>query len=317
MKIGSKIFSLENVKIKSKFFKFKDFPDCPIKSPLIIPFGSISLASEYNYSLKVKNNELEFLLATPKNGSKNSSVKILPNYKDTVSLNIIGFGSVDLELWLVKEEIDKIRASEIILRSHYLSVPSRGLILGCRFLNLEQQKQLLYYSSQTDKKDKWSPAWRDVSGSMIACAVLDTLFHGIPKGRHKLVENEGIKIDWNASRREIVEQIKIGWVSRVAVEAPYRNFGFGSLLTKYLRTVAKKYRVPSANYLEVITTLNTEKAKEKLNNTSRDFLKEAGYTRINELYNSSRTLQSNYKGEKMLVPAKKLYYYSKVSESDD
>jgi GNAT superfamily N-acetyltransferase len=250
-----------------------------------------------------------------------AEVQILPAFKRTDAISVRGHGRIMFEVWEVNGDVDRIKAIQLISRSHYLSAPVSGLILGCRFVNADEQQQVLSQAKVSERPDPWSEAWYEKSGGMVACAMIGTLYHGNPRGRKHIAEEEKIanltKGQWHKkNRKEIISQLGVLWASRFAVDAPYRGLGLGSLLAARLVNVCLKHHVPQARYIEVVTTLPTDKAKALLKEESkeRDFLVSAGYTRVPELLPSRRQLRADPEtGERVeFVSAKKLYYYKKV-----
>lgn len=228
-------------------------------------------------------------------------------------------GLVWLEIWEITRDKERRRATEIILRSHYLNAPKRGLVLGCRFLRSEDQIKAKNIAQETSQKDPWSKAWREGTNNMVACAVLDTLYHGKPLGRKELAKREGFEDlvqRWDTvTRSDMVTRLRVAWVSRFAVDAPYRSFGIGTVLAKKLREVAKGYRTPSADFIEVITTrpVGTKPPGFAKSSGGNDFLIKAGYYLIPKAYPSKpQAVKDSLTGEKVTTSAKKYYYYAKT-----
>jgi hypothetical protein len=256
---------------------------------------------------------------------------------------------VELEFFVIDSDAQRIEASEIILRSHYLDIPKNGLFLGCRFKDKEIQETLLRDSSR-NRADPWSEVWSEGPKDIVGCAVLSTLLHGVPRGRkevarkleredmleeiEKVIKGKKEKvIEWKKlTRAQIVEQLQIAWISRVAVDAPYRNLrsdshpGLGPHIVRHLTEVALLHHVPSPKVVEVMRYKRADKAKEliakaKEGKSVDDFLVEAGYTLVTDgellnEYHPKKLLESDpITGDKKhLDVAQMLYYYKILDE---
>jgi GNAT superfamily N-acetyltransferase len=257
-------------------------------------------------------------------------IHILPPYEVTAS---VGSDSNSLRIWQVTSDLDRARAMQIILRSHYLIPPTRGLILGCRFIDAANQERVRQAALDSNHHDRWSAAWQEEPGEMIACAVLDTMYHGNPKGRLEIAQGllrelprqsarygrveELLDGDWQEKdRSEVLKTLRVAYASRFAVDAPYRGMGIGTLLAQCLLDVGALYRSPQAEFVEVITTLPSQTADALLSqgDGEHDFLRRAGYKLVEESRPSRPLLQPEpSSGDKIIpVTARKLYYYGKT-----
>lgn len=326
----TQIFEIEDIHIaSSKFLYFKvinpkNSISEKISSPISIPFGSIpprELDKKHKFFIEFDGSNIISLFVVP-NAKNSERINILPVYKSEEKVDTDLFGKVDVRVEELLNDYDRMRAMQIIMRSHYLYPPQRGLYLGCWLTNPKQMKEIRS-KNRNKKNDFWSDAWDEAineDGRMVGCAVLDTLFHGIPNGRKKIVEDEKItgllnaSGDWiNADSKTIVDKLGLAWVSRFAVDEPYRNLNLGSLLAKHLVKVAYSYRLPRASHIEVITTEPTEKAEERIKNGKSSFLGQAKYKLDPVKMPSRRMLTTDENGNKTLfIPAKKLYYYIKT-----
>lgn len=298
---------------------FEPMSGCPIAPPVFLPLGSMTETDGLGIISRVVGGQSVSFLAIPKNDVART-VEILPPYLWQGKVRLGKLGPVWLEIWEITREKERRRATEIILRSHYLNAPKRGLILGCRFLRSEDQIKAKNIAQETSQKDPWSKAWREGTNNMVACAVLDTLYQGKPLGRKELAKREGfddLVQRWDTvTRSDMVTRLRIAWVSRFAVDAPYRSFGIGTVLAKKLREVAKRYRTPSADFIEVITTrpVGTKPPGIAKSSGGNDFLIKAGYYLIPKAYPSKpQALRDSLTGKKVgTASAKKYYYYAKT-----
>lgn len=318
-------YSLEPVKLSGSRFLYFKANACPVQSPLVLPFGSVVNLSGYQFILEGLQEKPLRLRAIKKSSGK--EVQILPSYSCVETINLSGLSQIlELEFWVVEKDVDRIQALQIILRSHYLSPPKQGLILGCRFKDQETQRQVLQQARQGNlgqPRDEWSVAWEEKPGGMVACAILDTLIHGNPKGRREIAVSlgrEDLLNQWKTLKRtHILNELQIAWVSRIAVDAPYRGIGIGTLLAKHLANLAYYHRVPQATATEVITTVPAEHAKSLLEAKENDFLIQAGYSLCKEIRYSRPLLDVNSTtGDRTIFKkARKLYYYDIAECSEE
>jgi GNAT superfamily N-acetyltransferase len=118
-----------------------------------------------------------------------------------------------------------------------------------------------------------------------------------------LIEHAWLK--WPRDR--IVNQLRLAWASRFAVHSSYHGCGVGTRLAFHLKTVARRFRAPSANFLEVITTVPKSSKDE---DEKGDFLVRAGYLRMKEPLKSAPLRRLNHEtGYMDSVSARKYYYY--------
>ena len=222
-----------------------------------------------------------------------------------------------MNVWLVTSDLDRLKAQQVISRSHYLVAPQRGYILACGFSNVGVQNRIRAAARRQHRRspDPWSSAWTEDAGGIVACATLDTLTHGNPCLRAAFAVGE-IGPRWRTLHRgTLVERLRLAWASRFAVDAPYRGIGLGTLLAEQLKVIAARYRELPARYVEVITTHRQEAADALLADQAgkHDFLVNAGYVRVGALRRSAKLgVLNSCTGIRELRPARKLYYYAKL-----
>jgi hypothetical protein len=317
--LKSRSYELKNVNILYGRFLFyeKIEKEDALPNPIQIPFGSVAgrKGKGHKFFLRLRDTNELALVAIPDNSADNE-IQILPKYSWQGNIDSNIFGKVGIKVQELHEDVERVRAMGIVLRSHYLNAPTRGLILGCWFTNTEQQKEIRKYSHNKMYNDQWSDSWQEPMGNMVGCAVLDTLYHGIPSGRRKIAEKEGLKDllkNWKeADRVGIINQLKVAWASRFAIDAPYRSIGLGELLAHHLAHVAYAHRLPRAKYVEVITTEPLEQVQNRLKQPTSSFLVRAGYTLNSELYHSRKMPVPDATGNRQLQSARKLYYFIKT-----
>jgi len=200
-------FVIKEPKLIGRLLYFDPIKGCSVVPPLLLPFGSVTRLEGQRLTLHVVEGVTRVVAVPEKKGLPIS--EILPAVRWREKLTVAGAGQVEFEGWQLTSDIDRMRAMAIILRSHYLNPPSRGLILGCRFVNVRDQERVRKLFNRADRKDAWSLAWREKAGGMVACAVLDSLYHGKPEGRKELAEREGfdrLVAHWDQTSRSDIER---------------------------------------------------------------------------------------------------------------
>jgi GNAT superfamily N-acetyltransferase len=162
-----------------------------------------------------------------------------------------------LRFQLATDDSHLIEARELLERSHPKRSPNTGLYLICSFVDLEEQEAHFRDKKRTSgRHDLWSPVWHAAPSYVVGCLVISRLFHGNPRGRRGIIEDSGIQIpeDPPPTRDVIVKSLSVAWVSRIAVDAPYRDMGIGTALLKEARRIAQDRFPWPTKYLEVIRT---------------------------------------------------------------
>jgi len=311
-------------------------------NPIPLPFGSNLSLENHNVYFHNTQEDLE-VWANEKSGEQ--KVRLYPPYAAIDVINHPDLGDIELSIFCINAEADRQILQSIIARMHYLSASARGLLLGCRFQSTDDQKNLLQAAQekQTMVDERYrSSAWTDPMGRVIGGATLDALTFGVPKGRDAFAgdilgnpswredlaraEKERREEDREAKEGELtrsglVKQLRLAWASRFALDAPYTGLGIGSLLAKHLKIVAAKYRIPYAERIEVIRTVERERAEELLDESSdsNDFLTMAGYEPVLSMYSRPKWMLDPDTGLN-LPPAKqadnpvyeKIYYLAEL-----
>ncbi|WP_373235260.1 hypothetical protein, partial [Mycobacterium marinum] len=133
---------------------------------------------------------------------------------------------------------DLFQAQALLRRSHPRGAPFAGIVVTARFANTAEQENVRCASAKRmPQADPWSPAWGEAGGSIVGAITVSRLFHGAPNGRKAIAEALGIELPTGEdARKKTVEQLGLVWVSRVAVDAPYRHSEIGTQLLRTLRT---------------------------------------------------------------------------------
>jgi hypothetical protein len=112
-----------------------------------------------------------------------------------------------------------------------------------------------------------------------AAIIKPGMTHGNPTGRRDLAEKcfLGLKLE-KLRRDQIVRQMGLALISRVAVEPQLHGYGIGRVLAKECRKRAVSV-VPGSQYVEVMTSQRLSDAQKylKTENAGRDFLQAAGF----------------------------------------
>ncbi|WP_414643460.1 GNAT family N-acetyltransferase [Candidatus Binatus sp.] len=259
-----------------------------LDQPLALHFGSGINRREFRFVAQSSGGQIREIVAVPRSRRLgNIETRIFPAYRRMAQLSLPGATRTNLELWLVNCDEDREAAHDLIARVHYLKPPRGGLILCCG----TRRKGSLSTGKNQDRS----------SVKLIGCAVLETLWHGNPKGRQIAAERIlGRKVPRTWSRRNIVDKLRIGWISRIAVEEGFQGLGVGTALTTELCRIAPAFRFPAPRVLEVMTRA-PQFEHIRYNRGQRDFLCAAGFTKVDALTSKSRSRA-----------AKMNYYYAEV-----
>jgi hypothetical protein len=212
---------------------------------------------------------------------------------------------------------DLFHASAILRRSHPRGMPASGIVVTARFTDLADQSEVRE-SARGTGKDLWSPAWDEGAGSVVGALTISRLFHGEPKGRSVLQQKLGLNLPEGASRYEAVTRLGVVWVSRIAVDAPYRDRGIGKELLRVLRTSIGATFPWYPRLIEVMQSVPSEKATPaRLSETDRSFFSHAGYHRYEK---ATYTAPARMVGDDGLpaddlTALRTLYYWAEIDPS--
>ena len=283
----------------------------------------------------------------------------------------------------VKPGAQLIMARSLLVRSHPLGTPSRGVLLAARYADPREGCDAYATSNREGRPDPWSDAWRYVprGGEIVGVVVIDRLLHGDPRGRDRLAEELGEQLperhavmarparaerqlrlalrEWAGDthidsnglesfmtqvgldtevldgeperrRSDVVDTLGVMWLSRIAVDAPYRgrrSGGVGQALVAEARSAVR--RLPwDARAVEVIRTIDYDTKEERAradhlvksakdrDSSAQDFLTSAGYALTPQPLRSSpiRPLDDTGNCTTNRRTTKKLYYYALTEE---
>ncbi|XEN31772.1 GNAT superfamily N-acetyltransferase [Ensifer sp. WSM1721] len=157
---------------------------------------------------------------------------------------------------------------DFIGEQHYREGNPRGKVIACY---LDPTSQLCPQKFRRPD-GKWPFAGALVLGG--GCA------YAAPVGRNHLVEVHELDVDLEElTRGEIVTELGLTMINRVAVVPELKGFGIGSALAKVARRYAPRL-FPGAQFVEVMTTRRIRDARAITAGTylKRDFLQVAGFT---------------------------------------
>lgn len=277
-----------------------------------IPFGFHLDLNIHRVFIQRTRDRSEQICAESLRGAGNLPAAIIsPVYAAQDELaGSVGGMKIKVRLWTVVTDLDRLRAREVVQREHYLSDPGQGMILACAFEDPKVQEKLRNRPASTNAKEKVS--WYLPSGGITACAFLSEMWHGNPKeGRQLIATQLGLSDSWRTwTRPEVMKRLRVAWGSRFAVDEPYQGLGIGTILARHLKIVARRYRLPQSDFLEVITT-EERVAGEAAPTLGGGFLIKAGYTVLGTpLKSDSMQVMDFETGFRRPEPAIKRYYYA-------
>jgi GNAT superfamily N-acetyltransferase len=218
-----------------------------------------------------------------------------------------------LEFRIAADDARLIEARQVLERSHPHRSPASGVFLVCSIVDAAQQRELLA-APEGEREDPWSSAWTDRPSRVVGCVVMSRLFHGNPLGRAEIAAAAGVPFAPDMDRDQAVNQLRVAWLSRIAVDAPYRGGGIGAALVAEARQVAATRLPWQPRYLEVIRTVTTAQAKEKAEGAKDDFLTRAGYRLADRQVRCSplRLYDDDGCRRTDVVPCRQLYYWTEL-----
>ncbi len=256
---------------------------------VVLPFG-VGVTGE-NSSFELRKSNAGYTVFARRKGDTSVATQIFPIYSAVNRIRVVKAEKpVRIRFWIAQSDLDRFRARQVIEREHYLMPTARGLFLVCA---LEEDA-------------------RQQKPKIIGVGVLDALYHGNPKQGHALFATEALGsqrwLSW--PRDKIVNRLRIAWASRFAVDSKYHGCGIGTRLAVHLKVVARRFRSPAADFIEVITT-EPRHSKAEQTKQRGNFLQRAGYTSLEEPMKSSPLRELNLNtGYLDAIPAIKRYYYA-------
>jgi GNAT superfamily N-acetyltransferase len=183
----------------------------------------------------------------------------------------------------VARRFSEICAGKRLLMSHYMGLPSRGLIIN---------------------------AYMDGNEEPVACGCLDRLYYAKPIGRTKIAEVAGrddLLDNWSAtSRADLVDQLRIAWISRLVVDKGHRNMGIATAMADTMCKIAREGMLPHADFIEVFMSF----AADEVQNFTEDknFYCRVGFKQYEKILKSSQIVFPAREDEGYIT-TKKIYCY--------
>lgn len=313
---------LTNTRIRGEYLTY-DEDD----KNLYIPEGTViskKALAEYEFYIQ-KHQDTDKLIARKK-GHK-GDIEILPIYSKNIEITYSD-RKMTINIHIVNNKNEYTIGNGIINSTHYLKAPNKGLMMIAEFCSTDDRDYII--KSKKDIYDKCSQIQKIYSDNslIIGCIVLDKLTYSNPIGRinianemnidierFKGLDAEGNKLENKYKLNEILEMLRVAWISRIAVLPIYQGIGIGTALVENIGIVASTRCIPTAKYLEVFTTHKKQvamKIKEEKKRTG--FLIEAGFSMHEELLDSKPMY---VEATKKFEVHKKLYYYKKLEESNE
>ncbi|WP_227376261.1 hypothetical protein [Haladaptatus halobius] len=323
----------ESLQLRRNWLYLDKPPDYVTRNPLPLPFGCGFDVSKHRAFTKKTDDGFKLIASTDREiegTTSENKVELYPPYSSAGVVNVESIGELELKFWCLNADRDRQIGEAIIRRMHYLSSIPNGLYIGCRFKNEKDQMKLRKKSRKEREivSNRFqSSGWTDSPGRLIGCAVLSELLFGVPKGRDqfagKVLQNndwrEDLKDGNKLDRKKILDKLRLAWGSRFAIDDPYIGYQIGTELANHMKEVAANHRLPPAERIEVIRTVEREKAEDLVGGNTNDFLTNAGFDILHKKYSRPKWKIDNKTGLGMPPDQQdntgvfeKLYYYTEV-----
>lgn len=216
-------------------------------------------------------------------------------------------GRHKLQITLPGRGADLFQASALLQRSHPRGAPRSGIVITARFVNEAAQERVRQSNNPSQREDPWSPAWTEGTGLVVGALTISRLFHGNPRGRAAVAAQLGIPLP--ATRSDAVTDLGLVWVSRIAVDAPYRGQEIGTELLRVLRTSIGATLPWEARKIEVLQSVPRAEAT-----AGSRFFTAAGYRWHESTTYTAPARMINQLGvpEVDLTPLRTLYYWADI-----
>jgi ribosomal protein S18 acetylase RimI-like enzyme len=198
---------------------------------------------------------------------------------------------------LTNQDIEAAR--KLIDRVHYQEGKVDGAFIIC-FAELNRIKAVV---------PSFCPVFESDGLCLVGSAVIKSgIMYAKPKGRRDLAERHFPHLSYDKlGRAEVVRQMGLALISRVAVEPQLQSYGIGRLLAEECRKRAPAL-VPGSRFVEVMTSQRLQDAQRllKKKNAGNDFLQAAGFRLVPTLTKIQRPRQQNGRD-------RRLYYWAKAT----
>ena len=212
--------------------------------------------------------------------------RILPSFS-----RVIGKGPRRGPTFLIKtatEDAERLAAHRIVTRTHYLKARPRGLILLARIedpVSAGKIRSRWWSTLPRAVKARYGTLERATGGTgqIVGALHLERLVHGHPLGRAAIYQSarakppDGRSTSRPGFRWRVVRELRLYWISRIAVDEPFQGLGIGSALCDAAREVAAGRMLEPGRYVELIRRLPIAQFDAIAGGTS-DFL--TGHSKI-------------------------------------
>ena len=232
----------------------------------------------------------------------------------------------------------EISAGKKILLDHYMGIPSRGLFITVyKKEDLDKVKEAKSKKSNGEEKEV----------TPVACGCLDRLYYAMPVGRKKIFEAADRKdlidcfFDKNdgkskqkdkttdaekdnssdtPNRSNAVNDVRIAWISRIAVVESEEHHGIGSKLAEVMGDIAHDAMLPHADFIEVFMSYPSKPMSEKEEKSEYERRKEdnlyyeAGFERYSDSEIKSPQMVFPKWEESGYISTKKIYCYKDLRD---
>jgi hypothetical protein len=299
---------IDNVRVRDNQLVFQN-PSNTGKSTMPFALGLVVHGRSGNFQGRSNGDDQQIRIQLAESAER---ILLSPPFTETGNASLMEDRELaELVFWAVDNHTDRQRCLHLLERVHYLPRPRRGIFLACRFKSNDQQHSAFHGAPRGTRQREWAKP-----GAIIACAVIDSLMHGQPLGRVEIAKRLGFStgpMEW--SRTETISNLRVAWLSRIAVALPFQQLGIGTQLALKARRMTRQMRIPKTDFLEVIRSFPANHTKQK--DCDGDFLERAGFLKVQwpmrskqcqfPLPNSRRTV---------LQKAVKFYYYADLRNDD-
>jgi GNAT superfamily N-acetyltransferase len=188
-------------------------------------------------------------------------IRLLPVFSRTIARSRAGTPALRIQMATSDEE--RLAAVGVVKRAHYLDARGGGVILLAYFSDLRESRKIRarWWNRLTPTEKARYRALEKATGGetrIVGALHLERLMHGNPLGRTAIYRHADERPpDARARSRsglrwKVVSELGLYWISRVAVDAPFRGLGIGSALCDAAREVAATKMLERGRFIELI-----------------------------------------------------------------
>lgn len=224
-------------------------------------------------------------------------------------------GGRSIEVTIPGRGADLFHAMALLRRSHPRGLPSSGVIITAKFTNptvqlrvREAAKKRLNAAADKTRFDPWSPAWDEPAGLVVGALCVSRLFHGNPKGRVELAHGIRAGLPEGIGQGDAVKELAVVWVSRIAVDAPYRGSGVGTALLDLLRTsigATLPWQPRAIEVMQSVPSADATKASKFFTDAQYEYVLSTPTAR-------TRLIDATGRPQTEFTSLRSLYYWAKI-----